>query len=389
MNTAIEQRRRVSPLLVGWFGVLLVLLAIGVYGAYLVFTRHEAAHVTWGLLVPSYVFFALGAVGSSIINSIGTIFGVKRFRPIEKRAVLLGLLLIIPPWIYILLDLGKPLQMYNLYLVFHPTSRLAWMGVLYMLFAASVVVELIVVIREEHMPHWAPLVIGVIVLTVELLLLTNLGALFGAVEGKPFWANTLLPFHFLVMAAITGPAFHILFANISYLARSGRVPDDLRRLFSKDYGPMLAGLIIVNFAFFAAKFINCTMSPEICGPYVELLLKGPYSLLFWGLQVVGGGIIPFVILLFRRARESTVLIMGTSVLMLVGIYASVYNLLVAGQSIDPVCSGAIISYLPELGEVLLVMGGAVVCLFLYTLGEVLLPLDPEDEPRWFILGKKR
>ena len=56
-----------------WVVALLGGIVLGVYGAYNLATRQEAASVPWGMLVPSYVFFALAATGSSLVNSIFTV----------------------------------------------------------------------------------------------------------------------------------------------------------------------------------------------------------------------------------------------------------------------------------------------------------------------------
>ena len=190
-----------------WVVGLLGLILLGVLGVYLLSTRTEGASIPWGLLVPSYVFFALAATGSSLVNSIFTVFNVKRFKPIVKRGVWLSLMLIIPAVIFIILDLGRWTQAYNLYLLFNLSSRVGWMGWLYIAFVLYLFMELIVVIREEYMPKWAPLVMGILVLAATLAVHTNLGALFGAVAAKPLWSNHLLPLHFIVSALMAGATF--------------------------------------------------------------------------------------------------------------------------------------------------------------------------------------
>ena len=102
---------RANPYRLAWLVVLLALATVGVCGAYQILVRTETAPLEWGLLVPCYVFFALAATGSSLVNSLFTVFGVRRFKPMVKRGVLLSLLLIVPPWInkFYILDL-KPVS---------------------------------------------------------------------------------------------------------------------------------------------------------------------------------------------------------------------------------------------------------------------------------------
>ena len=376
-----------NPFLVGWIVLLLALIGAGIYGAYLLAVRQEAASVPWGLLVPSYVFFALAATGSSLVNSILTVFNVERFKPLIKRGIWLSLMLIIPAVIFIIIDLGRSYQFYNLYLFFHPSSRMAWMGILYIIFGLSLLLELIVVIREDRVPKWAPLLMGIVVLAATLTVHTNLGALFGAVTAKPLWSSHLLALQFIVSAVLVGAAFHILFISITYLFKTGSVPDELKKLFPRDYSPLIIGLIIINFILIAVKFIPGIFSP-ITSSYVKLLLAGPYSFLFWGLEIVVGGIIPLIILLHHKTRESTAWLLRASVLIVIGVYFSKYNLLIAGQSIGPMFTEGFIPYFPAGADILLLVGGIAVSLLFYTLGELLLPLEPEERPAWFVFMKR-
>ncbi|UCG54958.1 MAG: hypothetical protein JSV32_01700, partial [Dehalococcoidia bacterium] len=72
-----------------------------------------------------------------------------------------------------------------------------------------------------------------------------------------------------------------------------------------------------------------------------------------------------------------------------GVFFSKYNLIIAGQSLGPTFTEGFISYFPSVYEILTVIGGFAVCLLVYTLGELLLPLEPKDEPNWFIFAKKK
>lgn len=389
MNTRTSKSSRAGGefSLLLWMVALLGGILLGVIGVYLLAMRTEAASITWGLLVPSYVFFALAATGSSLVNSIFTVFNVKRFKPIIKRGVWLSLMLIIPAVIFIIIDLGRWTQAYNLYLLFNLSSRLGWMGWLYIAFVLYLFMELIVVIREEYMPKWAPLVMGILVLAATLAVHTNLGALFGAVDAKPLWSNHLLPLHFIVSALMAGAAFQILFMSIVSLLKTRSVPDELRGLFFSGYRPLIIGLIVINWVLIAIKYIPALFSVETA-PYVKLLLAGPYSFNFWGLEIVLGGIVPLVILLYHKTKQSAAWLLGASVLLVIGVYFSKYDLLIGGQSIGPVLTTEFIPYLPHAADILLLVGGIAVSLFLYTLGELLLPLESEEKPAWFVVVKR-
>ncbi|MBI4233526.1 MAG: polysulfide reductase NrfD [Chloroflexi bacterium] len=105
-----------------------------------------------------------------------------------------------------------------------------------------------------------------------------------------------------------------------------------------------------------------------------LLVKGPLSVPFWGLEILLGILVPLLILLNPRAR--TVPGVGLAFFMVIaGLFAARYDLEVAGQLI-PVAGGtAPLHYAPSYTELLIVTGVFAFCAFLYTLGERILPLD--------------
>ena len=370
-----------------WMLALVTLVGLGIFGAIRFAGRSEAEAVPWGLLVPSYIFCALCAAGVSLINSFSTVFRIDRFKPVIKRGVWLSLILIIPALLFILLDLGKTTQFANMFFFFHVSSRLAWMGVFYTIFGVFLVLQLIYAIRDEYVPKWAPLILGIGVLLVTLTIETNSGALFGAVETKPLWANYLMPLQFVVSALLVGAALHILFANASYQFKKMDVPGEIRSLFAKDYRPLLIGLIVVNLVVMASKYIPELMSSE-ASAYAKLLVAGPYSFNFWGLEVVLGCLVPLAILLLKRTRLSAGWLVTAAAFIVIGVFFSKYDLIIAGQSIGPTFTEAYTSYFPSIYEILTVVGGIALALLVYTLGDRWLPLDMKHKPGWFIFAKK-
>jgi Ni/Fe-hydrogenase subunit HybB-like protein len=80
-----------------------VLLIAGTVLAWIGFMDRSVEEIPWGLLIPGYVFFALMATGSSIVNSIYTVFGYKgpngEYEKIIKLGVWFSLITIVPAWI--------------------------------------------------------------------------------------------------------------------------------------------------------------------------------------------------------------------------------------------------------------------------------------------------
>jgi len=209
-------RQRPNFYILVWIAFLLGLIACGVFGFYRIQLSglEEARAIAWGLLIPGYVFFVPSA-GATLVNSIYTVFRVPQFKPIMKRAVCLSLLLCIPALLFIIFgSLAKWDQFYNIYLFTHWTSRIGWNGILVVGLVLALIIELIVVLREETMPRWAPLVAGITALAAVVTVHTNLGAIFGAVTAKPLWSSHLLPIQFVVSAMLAGTVLTVLFISI-------------------------------------------------------------------------------------------------------------------------------------------------------------------------------
>ncbi len=83
-----------------WVVFLLVILGLAVPAALLALppgweVLGTSPTFEWGLLIVGYVFFAITTSGLCLASSLGTVFGIERFRPLEKRHAILALLCLI------------------------------------------------------------------------------------------------------------------------------------------------------------------------------------------------------------------------------------------------------------------------------------------------------
>src|SRR3972149_1132359 len=99
-----------------WIGFLLAVLAVFAVCALIALPPGwEVLGTTpsfeWGLLIVGYVFFAIMTSGLCLLSSLGTVFGIQRFRPLEKRHAILALSCLIAAFGIIVLDLHYPVRM--------------------------------------------------------------------------------------------------------------------------------------------------------------------------------------------------------------------------------------------------------------------------------------
>ncbi len=123
--------RRRSPAAWGVVGLLVALVALGI-GIWIyqlvrgLQITHMRDNVIWGLYIISFMFFVGLSAGGLIIASAGRLFGVDRFKPIVRLAVLEATVAIATAALLIIPDLGHPGRIYNLFIHPHWLSPMIW-----------------------------------------------------------------------------------------------------------------------------------------------------------------------------------------------------------------------------------------------------------------------
>lgn len=93
---------------------------------------NTSSDMAWGAPIAFYLFFLLTSSGLSIIASLDSVFGLKTFYPIAKRAVFLSLICLIAGFSILALEIGRPIRMlWALPFGMQIRSPMWWMGVLY------------------------------------------------------------------------------------------------------------------------------------------------------------------------------------------------------------------------------------------------------------------
>ncbi len=356
----------------------------------------EISAVPWGILVPGYVFFALMATGSSIVNSIYTVFGYRGpgggFERVIKYGVWFSLATIVPAWILILADLTHREDILWMILGFHPVSRVAWMMVLYALFAITLAVELVYMIRSEvnerlRQMKGLELAIAVAVLVVTIAVHSNLGQVFGTIIAVPAWYGPHLAAYFIASAVLIGAAGQFLYVA-TVKAFRGRLSE------TRDFHLSVCGKLylvgIPVLAFFMIWNAITAWYNSSAWSFYEELIRGEYALEYWGVEVIAGLLTPLALTIIAVKRRSLAPLVAASVLLLIAGFASKYSLIVLGQLARLGAEGSksllglaymTSHYTPTTSELLILAGGILAWPTILLLGTLLLPLDPGEKPR--------
>ncbi len=317
-----------------WRGVFYLLLALGLpimairYGQGLGSVTNLSDEFPWGLWIGFDLLCGVGlAAGGFTLTAAVYIFNLKRFHPIVRPAVLtafLGYLLVIGA---LLLDLGRPWNIWHPLVMWNPRSvmfEVAWCVMLYTLVLAlelsGMVFERVGWKRAQRIQRTAtiPLVLaGVLLSTLHQ---SSLGALYLIVPGKlhPLWYTPALPWIFWSSAIAAGLAMTIVESRLSSRAFGRAVEMDLLR--------DIARVLMITLGVVAVFRIYDLVHRGV----LEQAFRPSYEGGMFALELVLGVILPFLLLLMPKVRNDIRWLYPTALLAVMGFVVNRLNVSVTG-----------------------------------------------------------
>ena len=263
------------PKITIWRAIFAAIMLSGLYATYLrIFhglggSTNLTDQFPWGIWIGFDVMCGVGlAAGGFTLVAIVHIFGIEKYHPVLRPAILtafLGYLLVV---VGLLFDLGRPDRLWHPLVMWNPHSvmfEVAWCVTLY---STVLFLEFIPVVFEKfglYRPmEWVhkisvPLMIaGVLLSTLHQ---SSLGSLFLIVPSKlyPLWYTPLLPLLFYVSAIAVGLAMTI-FESWHSSRAFGRALEL----------PLLASM---------ARVLAVVMSVYIWIRFLDLMHRGAFRLL--------------------------------------------------------------------------------------------------------------
>jgi polysulfide reductase chain C len=257
--------------------------------------------IEWGILIVNYLFLGGLSAGLFFVSALATYLRQKD-ESVYARIARYGAM--IAPWpvalgsLLLVFDLGHWYRFYKLFLHFRWQSPMSIGSWLLLLFTGVALLyfwswlpegERRRVVAALRLPGWLdrdlsgsrrmiaaagfPLSIGVAIYT---------GVLLGAVQARPFWNTNLVAQMFLFSALSTGCAVLILALSVN---RKRLDTAQLRFLYTLDICLITLECFIV-----LPYILHGELSVEAVKRSLELILGGPYTLVFW-LLFIGTGLL--------------------------------------------------------------------------------------------------
>lgn len=314
-------------------------------------------YIPWGVLISGYTFLVGVSIGCCFIGSLSTVFGIKEYMPIAKKAFFLSIVIVMVGMSIIFVELGRPFRMFLYYLQTpNLTSPIFWMGVNYTIYLLFVVLEFIYLVKNDRKLFK---VFGFFAFTIAIIAEGSVGLVFGFILARPFWYGPFFSIDFILTSWISGYALMLivtLFTEIS---------DDKKSQLLKSMKRWLIILLIINMFFIFWKIMTglYVNDHEKYMP-ITALVNGPLSFRFWGIEVLIGLIIPFVLLIISENKK---LLMLSSIFIMIGLFVNKIDIIEAGQIVllQAINYESYINYSFSIPEIVIVLGAIAFLILLY------------------------
>jgi menaquinone reductase, integral membrane subunit len=403
-DTTLERKRPlITPGLLAWFGLLGILLLIGIVSAIQVFWKglvvtNMTDTVPWGLWITiDLSSIALGA-GAFTLSAVTYLFGLKRFQPMVRLAVFVGFIGYTTALLTLVMDIGRPDRFWHPWAYWNVHSvlwEITWCITIYLII---MLLEFAPVITEgkffDRMPwirkvagllHKAAPAFALLGLGISLLHQSSLGATYGIVKSRPIWFKPSMPIMFIISAVAVGPALTMAVAFIvEWITGKRTVPHDVLRSIAKYSG--LAILVYGYIKFWdLAAITYYGKSPSVLDSLKMLNEQTPYNLAFWIGEIVLGIFVPALLFLSPRYNRRPVNLVFGALLAVSGLIINRWNVTVSGLFVPLAYTIGVLfhpeagKYFPALPEWGVAIGVVGYCLTMLTLGVVFLPLFSKQE----------
>ncbi|MBI5916025.1 MAG: polysulfide reductase NrfD [Bacteroidetes bacterium] len=380
--------------LLGWGALATIgILSMG----YILLNGHISTNNTqnlpWGLWVALYIYFIGLSAGSFLLSSLIYVFKFEKLEPVGRVALLQAFLCMVTAGILIIIDLGHPARLYKVFTSFNITSVMSWMGFFYTLYMVIIGLEIYLVTKNDFQKasgkpslpvetlkkfkRWM-FILGVIGIPVALFVHGGVGSIFAVAKARPNWFGPILPIIFIISALASGGG--LLTFLSSFLLK---VPEKQKLGIIQTIAFITVGFLLFDYFLLGAEILTTFYGgmPHEIASWRDVVF-GPYAFVFWGLQVTFGLVIPILIILGKKRRDSVkwLALMGLSVV--IGVLGTRLNIVIPAQ-IHPVLEGLPESnshirfashYFPSLTEFLVGFGAVGIFAAMFILGLRYLPI---------------
>jgi Ni/Fe-hydrogenase subunit HybB-like protein len=341
-------------------------------------------HIHWSLMIVMYPYITGLVAGAFLVSSLYHVFGREEFRPLGRFALATALCFLAVAGLPLLNHLGHPERGINIVVTPNFTSAMAGFGILYASYFIILLFEVWFVFRVDIIETaarsrgfkrrlFSALALGVydtspeavaldkritrilaaIGIPMACLLHGYVGFLFGALKANPWWSTPLMPVIFLFSAMVSGIALLIVLYQVAMKLKGA--PIDRQAIAALSRWLWLFMIMSLTMELLEIMMLAYERAEE--WEVIGHLLTHQLSFSFISLQMVGGGLVPLILLgivvvmdRYMDDRIRNTLSMVASLLLLLQVLSMRWNVVIGGQMFSKSMRGFRETYVPGLFE---------------------------------------
>jgi molybdopterin-containing oxidoreductase family membrane subunit len=320
-----------------WVAFLVLIILTGIYSYVqqlkqgLVITGMRD-YALWGIYISNFVFFVAVSLVGSLITAILRLSDVHWSTPLTRIAEIIAVAAIIMAGITIIIDMGRPDRLYNIFLHGRLQSVIIWdvivistylvISVLFLYYPllpdfsilkkyfqgdkkvskryGKLSLNWIGNVRQMRVYSRSITALSVLIIPVAIAIHTVTAWLFETTY-RPGWDSTNFGPYFVAGAFVAGSGAVVVVMYV--LRRTYKLENYITDSHFDKMGKILVMLCLVYLYFNINEYLmpiyKSTEEEEV---HLRSLFTGEYAWLFWT-AILGGLVLPVVILLFPKGRK--------------------------------------------------------------------------------------
>ncbi len=284
-----------------------------------------------GILIAVYFYFTGLSAGSFVISVISTIGGKVEYKPIGKiGAILAPILLMLAP-LALIVDLEQPPRFWHLFLYLNFKSPITYGSFLLTVYPINGLIYAWFLFRGNAR---LAKILGLIGIPLAICTHGYTGFILALGKGRILWSTALMPTLFIVSAMVSGMALVILVATIRHAYRYQYAPleeQERDRVLILNLGKIMGAMIIADLFLVGNDILVLLTSTQEAQHVAHLILFGEFQFWFVIVEILLGGVVPLLLVFIPWTNRRLGWVVLASILVMVGVMAMRYVVVVAGQ----------------------------------------------------------
>jgi len=340
------------------------------------FTYPNETEVPWSELIVIYPYITGLVAGAFVVSSLHHVFGMERFAPISRFALLASLCFMFFAPTPLLFHLGQPTRALNAVITPHWTSAMAAFGYVAAFYVCLLLLEVWFSFRADIVAMsktrtgimgkvYGALTLGSDDVSPSALAVDHkiarrlamigipgacglhgyVGFLFGSLKTREWWSSDLMPIIFLLSAVGSGVGLLIVLYVITSWWR--KKPTDNGVMEGLLY-VLWTGIVVVV-VIEALEMVQMIYKAREGVEGVFELIEGPIHigmLIQWGGSFLALAITSIMMLAGTKGKALVYGLFASGLLMMIGVLAMRWNVVIGGQELSKTMRG-LLTYHPE------------------------------------------